>query len=49
MNCVTPFFHEATSSLSYLVRDPGSKSCAIIDPVMDYDPADHEPHGFDRG
>jgi glyoxylase-like metal-dependent hydrolase (beta-lactamase superfamily II) len=39
MNTVTPFFHEATSSLSYLVRDPGSKSCAVIDPVMDYDPA----------
>ncbi|MGH8549779.1 MAG: hypothetical protein ACRERU_14485 [Methylococcales bacterium] len=39
MSSVTPFFHEPTSSLSYLVRDPGGKSCAVIDPVMDYDPA----------
>jgi glyoxylase-like metal-dependent hydrolase (beta-lactamase superfamily II) len=34
-----PFVHESTSSLSYVVRDPGGKRCAVIDPVMDYDPA----------
>lgn len=34
---VVAFFDKATSSLSYLVRDPGSKSCAIIDPVLDFD------------
>lgn len=39
MTAVTSFLHEPTSSWSYLVRDPGGKRCAIIDPVMDYDPA----------
>ena len=34
---VVAFFDPATSTLSYLVRDPGSKSCAIIDPVLDFD------------
>jgi len=34
---VIAFFDKATSSLSYLVREPGSKSCAIIDPVLDFD------------
>ncbi len=35
---VTGFFDEATSTLSYLVADPGSRSAAIVDPVWDYDP-----------
>ncbi|MBB5514413.1 glyoxylase-like metal-dependent hydrolase (beta-lactamase superfamily II) [Rubricella aquisinus] len=34
---VTAFFDEATNTISYVVRDPGSKTCAIIDSVMDID------------
>lgn len=36
---VTPFFDPATNTISYVVRDPGSKACAIVDPVMDFDHA----------
>lgn len=36
---VRAFFDEATFTVSYVVRDPASKSCAIIDSVLDYDPA----------
>lgn len=36
---VKAFFDEATFTVSYVVRDPGSKVCAIIDSVLDYDPA----------
>ncbi|MEE9314130.1 MAG: MBL fold metallo-hydrolase [Rhizobiaceae bacterium] len=32
---VTSFFDEATNTISYIVKDPSSKSCAIIDSVMD--------------
>lgn len=35
---VTGFFDEATSTVSYVVADRVRKVCAIIDPVMDYDP-----------
>ena len=34
---VTTFFDEATNTLSYVVRDPASKACAIIDSVMNLD------------
>lgn len=34
---VTPFFDEPTNTLSYVVRDPGSRACAIVDCVMDLD------------
>ncbi|MEO1293815.1 MAG: MBL fold metallo-hydrolase [Pseudomonadota bacterium] len=34
---VTGFFDEATNTISYLVKDPGSDACAIIDSVMDID------------
>ena len=34
---VIPFFDEATNTMSYVVRDPSSKSCAIVDSVMDLD------------
>ena len=34
---VVGFFDEATNTVSYLVRDPRSKSCAIIDSVLDFD------------
>ena len=36
---VTPFFHAATSAWSYVVRDPHGDAAAIIDPVLDFDPA----------
>ena len=34
---VEGFFDEATNTISYIVKDPGSDSCAIIDSVMDID------------
>ena len=36
---VKAFFDEETFTVSYVVRDPGSKACAIIDSVLDYDAA----------
>lgn len=39
---ITPFFHAPTSSWSYLVRDPASGEAAVIDPVLDFDPASGE-------
>lgn len=36
---VRSFFDEATFTVSHVVRDPASKACAIIDSVLDYDPA----------
>jgi glyoxylase-like metal-dependent hydrolase (beta-lactamase superfamily II) len=34
---VTGFFDGATNTVSYVVQDPGSAACAIIDSVMDFD------------
>ncbi|KAA2312765.1 MBL fold metallo-hydrolase [Puniceibacterium sp. HSS470] len=34
---VQAFFDEATNTISYIVKDPASNSCAIIDSVMDID------------
>ncbi|MGI9416714.1 MAG: MBL fold metallo-hydrolase [Geminicoccaceae bacterium] len=34
---VTGFFDPATHTISYVVKDPGSAACAVIDPVMDID------------
>ena len=34
---VTAFFDEPTNTVSYVVEDPNSKACAIIDSVMDID------------
>ncbi len=31
------FFDPATNTISYVVRDPGSQACAVIDSVMDID------------
>jgi glyoxylase-like metal-dependent hydrolase (beta-lactamase superfamily II) len=36
---VKAFFDEATFTASYVVHDPASKHAAIIDSVLDYDPA----------
>lgn len=34
---VTAFFDEATNTISYVVKDPASPACAVIDSVMDID------------
>lgn len=34
---VTAFFDDATNTISYVVKDPASSACAIIDSVMDID------------
>jgi glyoxylase-like metal-dependent hydrolase (beta-lactamase superfamily II) len=36
---VLSFFDPATSKISHIVADPDSSACAIIDPVLDFDPA----------
>lgn len=33
---VTPFFHQASNTFSYVVRDPSSAAAAIIDPCLDF-------------
>lgn len=33
------FFHEPTNTVSYIVADPETKRAALIDPVLDFDPA----------
>jgi glyoxylase-like metal-dependent hydrolase (beta-lactamase superfamily II) len=35
---IKAFFDHSSSTFSYVVRDPGSRACAVIDPVLDYDP-----------
>jgi glyoxylase-like metal-dependent hydrolase (beta-lactamase superfamily II) len=35
---VEGFFDAATCSVTYLVLDPASRQCAIVDSVLDYDP-----------
>jgi len=35
---VRAFFDEATNTASYVVADPQGNRCAIVDPVLDYDP-----------
>ena len=34
---VNAFFDEPTNTISYVVKDPASRSCAVIDSVMDID------------
>ncbi len=36
---VEAFFDEPTYTVSYVVADPDSNACAIVDSVLDYDPA----------
>ena len=36
---VKAFFDEATNTISYVVKDPGSSACAVVDSVMDIDMA----------
>ncbi len=35
---VTAFFDEATFTVSYVVAEPAGTACAVIDPVMGFDP-----------
>ncbi|TFI59737.1 MBL fold metallo-hydrolase [Sphingomonas parva] len=35
---VQAYFDEATFTVSYLVCEPGGTHCAIVDPVLDFDP-----------
>ncbi|MCB2111062.1 MAG: MBL fold metallo-hydrolase [Defluviimonas sp.] len=34
---VAGFFDEATNTITYVVKDPGSTACAIVDSVLDFD------------
>ncbi|MDC9823689.1 MBL fold metallo-hydrolase [Devosia sp. ZB163] len=34
---VVPFFDPATNTISYVVKDPDSSACAVIDSVLDFD------------
>ncbi|AYG63615.1 MBL fold metallo-hydrolase [Rhizobium jaguaris] len=36
---IQSFFDPATFTVSHVVRDPSSRVCAIVDSVLDYDPA----------
>jgi hypothetical protein len=36
---IIPFFEKVTETFSYLVIDSPAQAAAIIDPVLDYDPA----------
>jgi glyoxylase-like metal-dependent hydrolase (beta-lactamase superfamily II) len=36
---VKAFFDEATNTISYVVREPQGNTCAIVDSILDYDPA----------
>ena len=36
---IEAFFNEPTNTVSYLIADPDSGAAAVIDPVLDYDPA----------
>jgi glyoxylase-like metal-dependent hydrolase (beta-lactamase superfamily II) len=35
---VTGFFDDATNTITYVVAEPDGPHCAIVDPVLDYDP-----------
>lgn len=41
---VTGFYHEETNSIAYVVADPASQHCALIDPVLDFDHACRGTH-----
>ncbi len=41
---VTAFFDEPTNTVSYVVKDPDSNACAIVDSVLDFDPAAGRTH-----
>ena len=35
---VTGFYDPATFSIEYVLADPATGRCAVIDPILDYDP-----------
>ncbi|MFY8207875.1 MBL fold metallo-hydrolase [Caulobacter sp. BE264] len=35
---IIPYHHPATGAVSYLIVDPATFLCAIVDPVLDFDP-----------
>ena len=35
---VRGFYEKRTGSIQYVVADPQTKRCAIVDPVLDFDP-----------
>lgn len=39
---IQAFLDEPTNTISYLVADPATREAAVIDPVLDYDPASGE-------
>jgi glyoxylase-like metal-dependent hydrolase (beta-lactamase superfamily II) len=39
---IEAFFDEPTNTVSYLVGDPTTRAAAVIDPVLDFDPASGE-------
>lgn len=41
---VNGFYHEETNSIAYVVTDPATRRCALIDPVLDFDPACRGTH-----
>ncbi len=41
---IDPFYDKATSTVTYVVADPDNGRCAIIDPVLDYDPRAARTH-----
>ena len=47
---VTAFFDEATNTISYIVKEPQGRACAIIDSVLDFDYASGrtDTHSADR-
>jgi len=47
---ITAFFDEATNSVSYLIADTETGTAAIIDPVLDFDPASGriDTHSLDK-
>lgn len=47
---VKAFFDEATYTISYVVSDPESRRCAIVDTVLDFDPKSGrtDTHSADR-
>jgi glyoxylase-like metal-dependent hydrolase (beta-lactamase superfamily II) len=42
MPIIEAFFDDPTNTISYLVTDPATKMAAVIDPVLDFDPASGE-------
>jgi glyoxylase-like metal-dependent hydrolase (beta-lactamase superfamily II) len=36
---VTAFFDQATNTVSYVVKDPAGRACAVVDSVLDFDQA----------